>query len=95
VTLCKSKSGETQPGETGLKPKYPNCKDVKRMTENLADLLKTIVKIILNHSDQLKRLEEGELAEDIEDASLMKQVTSLLAQLQIHQSAEPGPSDPM
>ena len=66
------------------------------MTEDLANLLKTIVKIAQNHSDRIKLLEEGGSAENSDDAILMEEVTSLLAQLQIHQSAEsPLPSDPI
>ncbi|MEG4633182.1 hypothetical protein QUB56_26975, partial [Microcoleus sp. AR_TQ3_B6] len=63
------------------------------MTENLASLLRMIVEIVQNHGDRIKLLEEGESAEDSDDASLMEELTSLLAQLQIPQSAEPVPSD--
>jgi len=51
------------------------------MNENLANLLKMIVEIVQNHSDRLKTLEEGESAEDSDDASLMEEVSALLAQL--------------
>ena len=95
MTLCKSKSGESQPGETGTKPIYPKFKDVKRMSENLASLLRMIVEIMQNHGERIKLLEEGESAEDSDDASLMEEVTSLLAQLQNPESAEPVPSDQM
>lgn len=84
-----------QPGETGTEPKYPNFEDVKRMNENLANLLKMIVEIVGNHGERIKALEEGESAEDSDDASLMEEITSLLAQLQIPQSVEPVPSDQM
>lgn len=63
------------------------------MNENLANLLKMVVAIVQNHSERLTALEEGESAEDSDDANLMEQVTSLLAQLQISESAEPVPSD--
>lgn len=65
------------------------------MSENLANLLKMIVEIVQNHGDRIKLLEEGESAEDSDDASLMEELTSLLAQLQIPESAEPIPSDQM
>jgi hypothetical protein len=52
-----------------------------KMNENLANLLKMIVEIVQNHSDRLKTLEEGESAEDSDDASLMEEVSALLAQL--------------
>jgi hypothetical protein len=65
------------------------------MNENLANLLKMIVEIVQNHGDRIKLLEEGESAEDSDDASLMEELTSLLAQLQIPKSAEPVPSDQM
>jgi hypothetical protein len=63
-------------------PKYPNFKDVKRMNENLANLLRMIAEIVQNHGDRIKILEQGESAEDSDDASLMEEVTSLLARLQ-------------
>ena len=65
------------------------------MSENLANLLRMIVKIVQNHGDRIKLLEEGESAEDSDDASLMEELTSLLAQLQIPESAELIPSDQM
>jgi hypothetical protein len=65
------------------------------MNENLANLLKMIVEIVQNHGDRIKLLEKGEFAEDSDDASLMEELTSLLAQLQIPKSAEPVPSDQM
>jgi hypothetical protein len=63
------------------------------MTETLANLLKMVVEIVQNHSERLTALEESESVEDSDDASLMEEVTSLLAQLQIPQSAESVPSD--
>jgi hypothetical protein len=95
VTLCKSRSGETQPGETGTKPNYPNFKDVKRMNENLANLLRMIVELVQNHGTRIEALEKEEFHENTDDASLMEEVTSLLAKLQIPESAEPVPSDQM
>ena len=65
------------------------------MTENLANLLRMIVELVQNHGDRIKLLEEGASAEDSDDASLMEEVTSLLAKLQIPESAEPVPSDQM
>jgi len=65
------------------------------MSENLASLLRMIVEIVQNHGDRIKLLEEGESAEDSDDASLMEEVTSLLAKLQNPESAEPVPSDQM
>lgn len=65
------------------------------MSENLANLLRMIVEIVQNHGDRIKSLEEGESAEDSDDASLMEEVTALLAQLQTPQSGEPVPSDQM
>ena len=65
------------------------------MSENLASLLRMIVEIMQNHGERIKLLEEGESAEDSDDASLMEEVTSLLAQLQNPESAEPVPSDQM
>ena len=78
-----------------MKPNYSNFKDVKRISENLANLLRMIVEIVQNHGDRIKLLEEGESAEDSDDASLMEELNSLLAQLQIPESAEPIPSDQM
>jgi len=54
-----------------------------------------IVEIVQNHGERIKLLEEGESAEDGDDASLLEEVTSLLAQLQISEAAEPIPSDQM
>jgi hypothetical protein len=65
------------------------------MSENLANLLRMMVEIVQNHGDRIKLLEEGESAEDSDDADLMGELTSLLAQLQIPESAEPFPSDQM
>jgi hypothetical protein len=65
------------------------------MSENLANLLRTIVEIVQNHGDRIKLLEEGESAEDSDDASLMEEVTSLLAQLQNPELSETVPSDQM
>lgn len=65
------------------------------MNETLANLLKMMVEIMGNHAERIKLLEEGESAEDSDDASLMEELTSLLAQLQISPSAEPVPSDQM
>lgn len=65
------------------------------MSENLANLLRMIVEIVQNHGDRIKLLEEGESAEDSDDADLMEELTSLLAKLQIPASAEPFPSDQM
>jgi hypothetical protein len=65
------------------------------MSENLANLLRMIVENLQNQGDRIKLLEEGESAEDSDDASLMEELTSLLAQLQIPESAEPVPSDQM
>jgi len=62
------------------------------MNENLATLLNMIVEIVKNHSERLKTLEEGESTEDSDDASLMEEVTALLAELQIFVSV---PSDQM
>ena len=62
------------------------------MTENLANLLKMIVEVVQNHSERLTLLEQGESAEDSDDAALMEEVTSLLAQLQTPESI---PSDQM
>jgi hypothetical protein len=65
------------------------------MSENLAKLLRMIVEVVQNHSTRIEALEKEELSEDGDDASLMEEVTSLLAQLQTPQSAEPVPSDQM
>jgi len=68
------------------------------MSENLANLLRTIVEIVQNHGDRIKLLEEGEDTENSDEANLMEEVTSLLATLQ---TPEPGfatesvPSDQM
>jgi uncharacterized membrane protein YqjE len=76
-------------------PKYPKRKDVKRMNEKLANLLKMIVEIVQNHSIRIEALEREEFSENTDDATLMEEVTFLLAQLQIPESAEPVPSDQM
>ena len=65
------------------------------MSENLANLLRMIVEIVQNHGDRIKLLEEGESAENSDDASLMEEVTSLLAQLQNPELSETVPSDQM
>jgi len=46
------------------------------MSENLVNLLKTIVEIIQNHSERLTLLEQGESAEDSDDATLMEEVNA-------------------
>ena len=65
------------------------------MTETLANVLRMLVEIMGNHAERIKLLEEGESAEDNDDASLMEELNSLVAQLQIHQSAEPITSEPI
>jgi len=67
------------------------------MSENLENLLKVIVEIVQNHGVRIKLLEEGELEEDSDDASLMEAATSLLAKLQTPESgfATDVPSDQM
>lgn len=65
------------------------------MNENLANLLRVLVEVIQNHGTRIESLEREELNEDGDDASLMGEVTSLLAKLQTPQSAEPVPSDQM
>jgi hypothetical protein len=70
-------------------------KDLKRISENLANFLKTMVKIVQNHGHRIKLLEEGEAAEDSDDASSMEELNSLLAQLQDSEFAELVPSDEM
>jgi len=64
------------------------------MTENLANLLRTIVEIVQNHSERLTLLEQGESAEDSDDATLMEEVNALLVQLQPEKGFAP-PSDQM
>jgi hypothetical protein len=64
------------------------------MTENLINLLRMIVEIQQNHSERLTLLEQGEAAEDSDDATLMEEVNSLLAQLQ-PQKGFTAPSDQM
>ncbi len=51
-----------------------------------------IVELVQNHSDRLKLLEEGESAEDSDDAALMEEIGALLAELQPPASV---PSDQM
>jgi hypothetical protein len=65
------------------------------MSENLANLLRTIVEIVQNHGNRIEALEREEFQENTDDASLMEEVTSLLAKLQIPESAELVPSDQM
>ena len=65
------------------------------MTENLANLLKTIVELVQNHSERLTLLEQGESAEDSDDATLMEEVNALLAQVQNPNLPETVPSDQM
>ena len=66
------------------------------MSENLANLLKMIVEIVQNHGVRIKSLEEGELIEDSDEADLMEEVTSLLAQFQPESGfATDVPSDQM
>ena len=56
------------------------------MHQTLAELLERLVGIVQNHSDRLKVLEEGESAEDSDDADLMEAATTLLAKLQTPES---------
>jgi hypothetical protein len=65
------------------------------MSKDLANLLKMIVEIVQNHGTRIEVLEREEFHENADDASLMEEVTSLLAQLQTPESAEPVPSDQM
>jgi hypothetical protein len=65
------------------------------MSENLANLLRMIVEIVQNHGNRIKLLEEGESAENSDDADLMEDLTSLLAKLQNPETAEPVPSGQM
>jgi hypothetical protein len=59
VTLCKSKSGETQPGETGTKPNHPDYKDVQPRHEfMLVEIVSRMVEILKKHSDRIRLLEE-------------------------------------
>jgi len=64
------------------------------MSENLANLLRMIVEIVQNHGDRIEALEREEFHENTDDASLMEEVTSLLAKLQNPES-ETVPSDQM
>jgi hypothetical protein len=48
--------------------------------------IRTLVEIVQNHGDRIKLLEEGESAEESDDADLMKELTSLLAKLQTPES---------
>jgi hypothetical protein len=65
------------------------------MIKELADLLRMMVEILQNHRDRIKVLEEGESAEDSDDASLMGQLVSLMDELRIHESAGPVSSGEM
>ena len=68
------------------------------MYGTVSELLAKLVYIVRNHSDRIKTLEEGEAAEDSDDADLMEEVTSLLAKFQTPESesaTEPIPSDQM
>jgi hypothetical protein len=60
------------------------------MTESLLNLLKTIVQIQQNHSERLTLLEQGESAEDSDDATLMEEVNALLVELRPHGFAPPS-----
>ena len=62
------------------------------MNPTLISLLITIAEILQAHSDRLKSLEEGESAEDSDDATLMEEIGALLAELQPPASV---PSDQM
>jgi hypothetical protein len=62
------------------------------MTQNLASLLKAVVQTLQNHSERLTLLEQGESAEDSDDAALMEEVNDLLVQLQPEKGFDP-PSD--
>jgi len=68
------------------------------MPENLANLLKIIVEIVQNHGDRIEALEREESHENTDDASLMEEVTVLLAKLQTPESGfsmDSVPSDQM
>jgi hypothetical protein len=71
-------------------------KDVKRMSENLANLLSTIVELLKSHGTRIGALEEEELEEDADDANLIEAADALLAQLQTPESiSQIVPSDQM
>jgi hypothetical protein len=57
-------------------------------------LLKIFVELLQNHSERLTLLEQGESAEDSDDATLMEEVNNLLVQLQPEKGLAP-PSDQM
>ena len=63
------------------------------MSENLANLLTTIVEIIKSHGTRIEALEEETLEENADDANLIEVADSLLAQLQT--SSQVVPSDKM
>jgi hypothetical protein len=63
------------------------------MTTNLVNLLKTIAQILQNHSERLTLLEQGESAEDSDDATLMEEVNALLVELP--EQGFTSPSDQM
>ena len=68
------------------------------MYGTLSELLTRLIDIVQNHSDRIKTLEEGEAAENSDDADLMEDLTSLLAKFQTPESgfaAESIPSDQM
>ena len=56
------------------------------MSENLANFLKILVDVVQNHGSRIRLLEEGESAEDTDDADLTQELTSLLAKVQILKS---------
>ena len=95
MTLCKSKSGGLQPGKTGTKPKYPNSKDVKRMTETLVEVLTKMVYVVKIHRTLIEALERREFVKTSSEGIALKQVTFLLAEPKTPQSAESVPSDQM
>jgi hypothetical protein len=68
-------------------------KDVKRMSENLTNLLGTIVELLKSHGSRIEALEEEELEDNADEASLMESADALLAQLQT--PSQVVPSDQM
>jgi len=66
------------------------------MNEKLANLLRTIVEVLKSHGSRLGALEEEELEDNADEASLIEEADALLAQLQTPESiSQVVPSDQM
>ena len=63
------------------------------MNETVVNLLRLVVQIVEDHGTRIAALEREEFVENADDASLIEEVQSLMAQLQTPESAVFIPSN--